>query len=106
MLTLLFIILLFRQSAQKQAKKLGETKRLGERPLFQSLTRCRWGLLSMTPAREIIRANRQAATLFSYENEREMTGKLVPDLSRNEYEGDLVRPVGTGQGNKAPRNRW
>ncbi len=96
MLTLLFIILLFRQFAQKQAKKLGETKD-SEKTLISIIDQMPVGFIIYDSGREIIRANRQAATLFSYENEREMTGKLVPDLSRNEYEGDQSGRLSQGK---------
>lgn len=96
MLTLLFIIILFRQFAQRQAKKLGETKD-SEKTLISIIDQMPVGFIIYDSGREIIRANRQAATLFSYENEREMTGKLVPDLSRNEYEGDQSGRLSQGK---------
>jgi len=96
MLTLLFIILLFRQFAKKQAKKLGQTKD-SEKTLISIIDQMPVGFIIYDSGREIIRANRQAATLFSYENEREMTGKLVPDLSRNEYEGDQSGRLSQGK---------
>lgn len=96
MLTLLFIILLFRQFVQKQAKKLGETKD-SEKTLISIIDQMPVGFIIYDSGREIIRANRQAATLFSYENEREMTGKLVPDLSRNEYESDQSGRLSQGK---------
>jgi len=96
MLTLLFIILLFRQFARRQAKKLEET-RDSEKTLISIIDQMPVGFIIYDSGREIIRANRQAATLFSYENEREMTGKLVPDLSRNEYEGDQSGRLSQGK---------
>ena len=55
------------------------------------------GLLVYNNNREILKANRHAATLFSYASEDEMTGKLVPDLSRNDYESDLDGQAGQGR---------
>jgi len=87
MLTILFIIFLFRYYMRKQAGELGET-RDSEKTLLSIIDQMPAGIIIYNSGREIIRANRQAATLLSYENENEMTGKLVPDLSRNEYETD------------------
>ena len=104
MLTLLFIIFLFRSSARKQGRKLVETSD-SERTLLSIINQMPVGLLIYNSSREVLKANRQAASLFSYENEEEMTGKLVPDLSRNESIGNtenlpgnagIVRLGGTG----------
>jgi signal transduction histidine kinase/CheY-like chemotaxis protein len=95
MLTLLFIILLFRFFARKQARQLLET-RDSEKTLISIIDQMPVGFIIYNSGREIIRANRQAATLFSYTNEKEMAGKLVPDLSRNEYTSN--QPGGFSQG--------
>ncbi len=101
MLTLLFIILLFRFLLRKQAVKLRET-RDSEKTLISIIDQMPVGFIIYNSGREIIRANRQAATLFSYENEKEMTGKLVPDLSRNEYEGDQSGRYSQGRAIRLP----
>ncbi len=87
MLTLLFIIFLFRYYLRRQAVKLKE-KEDSEKTLLSIIDQMPVGFIIFNPGREIIRANRQAALLFSYDNEDEMTGKLVPEISRNEYESD------------------
>ncbi len=84
-LTILFIIFLFRRYTMDQARKMKETGD-SEKALLSIIEQMPAGIIIYNSAREIIRANRQAALLFSYESEEEMTGKLVPDLSRNEYE--------------------
>ncbi len=87
MLTLLFIIFFFQYYLRRQAGKLRETGG-SEEALLSIIDQMPVGFIIYNSGREIIRANRQAALLFSFENENEMTGKLVPDLSRNEYVSD------------------
>jgi signal transduction histidine kinase/CheY-like chemotaxis protein len=87
MLTLLFIIFLFQYYLRRQAGKLRETGE-SERALLSIIDQMPVGFIIYNAGREIIRANRQAALLFSFEDENEMTGKLVPDHSRNEYVSD------------------
>ncbi|MBE0678932.1 MAG: PAS domain-containing protein, partial [Bacteroidales bacterium] len=87
MFTLLFIIFFFQYNLRRQAGKLRETGD-SEKALFSIIDQMPVGFIIYNSGREIIRANRQAALLFSFENENEMTGKLVPDLSRNEYVSD------------------
>lgn len=96
MLTLLFIILLFRHSARRQASELKKTKD-SEKTLISIIDQMPVGFIIYNSGREIIRANRQAARLLSYKNEKEMTGKLVPDLSRNEYESDQAGRFSQGK---------
>jgi signal transduction histidine kinase/CheY-like chemotaxis protein len=86
MLTLLFIIFLYRFSARKQKKSLTETSD-SERTLLTIIDQMPVGLLIYNSSREVVKANHQAAELFSYKDENEMTGKLVPDLSGKEYSG-------------------
>ena len=104
MLTLLFIIFLFRFSARKQGRKLAEISS-SELNLLSIIDQMPVGLLIYNSSREVLKANRQAASLFSYKNEDEMTGKLVPDLSGSEHTGyidklpshaGIVRLGGTG----------
>ncbi len=87
MITLLFIIFFFQYYLRRQAGKLRET-RDSEKALLSIIDQMPVGFIIYNSGREIIRANRQAAILFSFDNENEMTGKLVPDLSRNEYVSD------------------
>ena len=82
MLTLVFIILLFRQLLKKQSRALKE-KTGSESGLLSILDQMPVGFIIYNEVREILRANRQAAALFSFEDENEMKGKLMPDLSRN-----------------------
>lgn len=96
MLTLLFIIFLFRFLVRKQAAQL-RVSRDSEKTLISIIDQMPVGFIIYNSGREIIRANRQAAILFSYENEKEMAGKLVPDLSRNDYEGDQIGRYSQGR---------
>jgi signal transduction histidine kinase/CheY-like chemotaxis protein len=96
MLTLLFIIFLFLLFARRQANKLRE-KKDSEKTLISIIDQMPVGFIIYNSGREIIRANRQAATLLSFENERDMIGKLVPDLSRNEYEDDQAGRFSQGK---------
>lgn len=96
MLTVLFIILLFRSFARKQDRELRETSD-SEKSLISIIDQMPLGFIIYNSGREIIRANRQAATLFSYSNENEMVGKLVPDLSSNEYVSDQTGAYSQGK---------
>jgi len=88
MTAILFIIWLFQGKLRKKHRQLNETSD-SESTLLSIIDQMPVGLLVYNSNREIQKANRQAATLFSYNTEGEMTGKLVPDLSRNDYEGEL-----------------
>lgn len=96
MLTLLSIIILFRQFLRKQSRML-EEKTGSESGLLAILDQMPVGFIMYNEGREILRANRQAATLFSFENENEMKGKLMPDLSRNEYVSEIAGQIGQGK---------
>ncbi len=96
MLTLLFIILLFRHFLRRQSLML-EEKTGSESGLLSILDQMPVGFIMYNGGREIVRANRQAATLFSFEDENEMKGKLMPDLSRNEYTSEITGQMGQGK---------
>jgi CheY-like chemotaxis protein/signal transduction histidine kinase len=104
MLTLaaiLFIILIFRRFIKKQTRQL-EEKKSSEASLMSILDQMPVGFIICNEAREIVRANRQAATLFSFDSEAEMRGKLMPDLSRNDYISDISGKFSQGRVVKIP----
>ncbi len=96
MTAILFIIWLFQRHLMKKHKQFNETSD-SESTLLSILEQMPVGLLVYNKNREIQKANRHAATLFSYNSEDEMTGKLVPDMSRNDYESDLDGQNGQGR---------
>lgn len=96
MAAILFIIWLFQRHLRKKHKQFNETSD-SESTLLSILEQMPVGLLVYNKNREIQKANRHAATLFSYSTEDEMTGKLVPDMSRNDYESDLDGRNGQGR---------
>lgn len=96
MAAILFIIWLFRRTFKKQEKELTEKKE-SESTLISIIEQMPVGILVYNKNREIQKTNRHAAMLFSYNNEEEMTGKLVPDMSPNEYENDLNDQFGQGR---------
>ncbi len=99
--TILFIILLFRRLIRKQSRQL-EEKRASESSLLSILDQMPVGFIIYNEGREILRANRQAASLFSFDSESEMIGKLMPDLSRNEYDIDITGKFSQGKVIKLP----
>ena len=91
-----FIIALFRLNYKKQKKIMTAT--LGsEATLIRMIEEMPVGIVVYNQSREILKANRRAAQLFSYKNEEEMLGMLIPDLSRNEYVSDLSGQFGQGK---------
>ncbi len=96
MAAILLILRLFRRYFRSQEKQNRETKE-SESTLISIMEQMPVGILVYNKNREIQKANRHAATLFSYNNKEEMTGKLVPDLSRNDYESDLDDQLGQGR---------
>ena len=96
MLTILFIILLFRRFLKKQSQTLN-IKTSSEESLLSLLDQMPVGFIIYNQGREILRANRQSATLFGFEDEASMNGKLMPDLSRNEYVSDIAGQLGQGK---------
>jgi signal transduction histidine kinase/CheY-like chemotaxis protein len=95
-LVILFIINLFRSHFSRQKKQLSEA-RDSETTLISIIDQMPVGIIVYNTSREILRANRQAATLFSYETEEQMKGMLVPDLSRNDYISDFTGQFGQGR---------
>lgn len=96
MFTMLFVILLLRLFIRRQSKQLAE-KTAAEGSLLSILDQMPVGFIIYNEGREILRANRQAATLFSFDDEAAMKGKLMPDLSRNEYSSDITARFGHGK---------
>jgi signal transduction histidine kinase/CheY-like chemotaxis protein len=96
MTAILFIIWLFQGHLRKKHKQFDATSD-SESTLLSIIEQMPVGLLVYNRNREIQKANRHAATLFSYATEDEMTGKLVPDMSRNDYESDLDGQPGQGR---------
>ncbi|MBK7732756.1 MAG: response regulator [Bacteroidales bacterium] len=96
MLTILFIILLFRRFSRKQSKAL-EMKTTSEAGLLSIIDRMPVGFIIHNKGMEILRANRQAAGLFAFEDETAITGKLMPDLSGNKYAMDIAGKLGEGK---------
>ncbi len=94
--TILSIILLFRSFIRKQSHRL-EEKRSSESSLLSILDQMPVGFIIYNESREILRANKKAATLFSLESEDGMTGKLMPDLSCNEYACDVAGEFSQGR---------
>ncbi len=99
--TTLFIIFLFRHLIRKQSRQL-EEKRASESSLLSILDQMPVGFIIYNESREILKANRQAATLFSFDSEAEINGRLMPDLSRNEYESDITGQFSQGKIIKLP----
>ena len=95
-LVILFIINLFRSHFSRQKRQLSEA-RDSETTLISIIDQMPVGIIVYNTSREILRANRQAATLFSYETEEQMKGMLVPDLSRNDYISDFTGQFGQGR---------
>ena len=96
MIIIFFIISLFRSFFRQQKDQIRETKD-SESTLITIIEQMPVGIIVYNHSRELLKANRQAAMLFSYESEREMTGMLVPDLSRNEYISDVSGQFGQGR---------
>jgi signal transduction histidine kinase/CheY-like chemotaxis protein/PAS domain-containing protein len=93
---ILFIIIIFRRLIRNQSRQL-EEKKASEASLLSILDQMPVGFIIYNEAREILRANRQAASHFSFDSEGEMTGKLMPDLSRNDYISDISDKLGQGR---------
>ncbi|MCI0522134.1 MAG: PAS domain-containing protein, partial [Bacteroidales bacterium] len=93
---ILLIINLFVSRFKRQKRQLSEAKD-SEATLISIIDQMPVGIIVYNANREILRANRQAAALFSYEKEEQMTGMLVPDLSRNDYVSDFTGQFGQGR---------
>jgi signal transduction histidine kinase/DNA-binding response OmpR family regulator len=95
MALVVLIILMFRFLSGKREKQVKQLA-ASEKSLVSIIEQMPAGIIIYNRNREIIRANRQAAGLFSYDSPEEMTGKLVPDLSRNEYLAGIEGQTGKG----------
>lgn len=95
MLTILFIIILFRYASGRQERQLKKSTE-SEKTLLSLMDKMPAGIIVYNAGREILTANREAAQLFGYDNDSEMTGKLVPDLSGSEFAGDFAGQGGNG----------
>jgi signal transduction histidine kinase/CheY-like chemotaxis protein len=95
MLTLLFIIILFRYASGRQERRLKRSTE-SEKTLLSLMDKMPAGIIVCNAGREILTANREAALLFGYESDSEMTGKLVPDLSAGEFTGGFGVAGGSG----------
>ncbi len=96
---LLIVFLLswfFRRSYFKQSKKATETG-ASVSGLVSIIDQMPVGVIVYNENREIVSSNRHAASLFSFTDEGEMIGRLVPDLSKNEYKSDLDGQFGQGK---------
>ncbi len=91
--TILFIILLFRRLLRRQAGRLKEKEgSLAElQAIFEDMP---VGLVIYNSSREIVDANRVAATLFSFESVAEMRGMLMPELRGSDYTNEYTAAVG------------
>jgi signal transduction histidine kinase/CheY-like chemotaxis protein len=78
-----FIIFIFWRYINQQKS---ETKRLGEseKTLFKLIEEMPVGVIIHNANREIIKANKVAATQYSYPDEAEMTGKIFPETSASD----------------------
>lgn len=95
-LIVLVIIYLFENLFSRHKKEMKHTID-SESTLVTIIDQMPVGVIVYNRNREIIRANRHAAILFNYSEGSEMTGKLVPDLTRNEYVSDFTGQFGQGK---------
>jgi signal transduction histidine kinase/CheY-like chemotaxis protein len=96
LLIVLAIIHIYRIIFKRQNKKMIETRN-SEATLIKMIEEMPVGIVVYNQNREILKANRIAAQLFSRDSETEMLGMLIPDLSRNEYVSDLSGQFGQGK---------
>jgi CheY-like chemotaxis protein/signal transduction histidine kinase len=96
LLIVLLIIQIYRSIFRKQSRKMVETQN-SEATLIKMIEEMPVGIVVYNQNREILKANRIAAQLFSRSSETEMLGMLIPDLSRNEYLSDLSGQFGQGK---------
>jgi len=95
LLLISFIIAVFITDGRKQRRLIHKTQD-DEATLIKMIEEMPVGIVVYNKAGEILKANRIAANLFSYHSDSEMMGKLIPDLSRNEYESDSFDLFGNG----------
>jgi len=88
------IIFLFWRHIRSQES---ETKRLGdsEKMLFKLIEEMPVGVIIHNRNREIIKANKVAASLYSYSDEEEMKGKIFPETSIPEMSDFYAKNLGT-----------
>lgn len=96
MTIILLIIILFQSHYRRQKRMLKETRETQD-TLNSIVDQMPAGIIIYDSDREIVKVNQHAAHLFSYENGEEMTGKLIPDLSRNEYVSGMTGQLGNGR---------
>jgi signal transduction histidine kinase/DNA-binding response OmpR family regulator len=81
--TVLFVMLLvyffwkYIKSQNREIERLGATENM----LFRMIDEMPVGVIIHNRKREIIKANRKAAEQYSYSDEKEMTGKIFPEIS-------------------------
>jgi len=81
--TLLLVMLLvyffwkYIKSQNRELERLGASENM----LFRMIDEMPVGVIIHNGNREIIRANRKAAEQYSYSDEKEMTGKIFPEIS-------------------------
>ncbi len=87
------IIFLFWRKLKSQKS---ETKRLGEseKMLFKLIEEMPVGVIIHNKDREIIKANKVAATQYSYPGEEEMKGKIFPETSVSDVSDYFAKNLG------------
>lgn len=93
---ILCIILLFSRFIKRKSQLLHE-KSSSESDLTAIIEQMPAGIVIYNKAGEILAANKMAAGLFSYEDHSAMKGKLMPDLSRYEYQSGIGKEAGRGK---------
>jgi signal transduction histidine kinase/CheY-like chemotaxis protein len=74
------IIIIFWKYIRSQESKMGQLK-ASEKMLFKLIEEMPVGVIIHNKNREIIKANKVAASQYSFLNEREMKGKIFPEAS-------------------------
>lgn len=96
LLLVLLIISLYRIFGRKQARQMLKTRDT-ESTLVKVIEDMPLGIVVYNQNGEILKANHNAASLFSYQDEHEMLGKLMPDISRKEYKSEFIHQFGEGE---------
>ena len=79
-LLIIFIFVKFIKSRDKEIKRLNESEKM----LFRLVEEMPVGVIIHNKNREIIKANRIAAVLYSYASENDMVGKIFPETSMSD----------------------
>ncbi len=95
-LIILFIISVYTRFLKKQRLRMAEMED-DEATLIKMIEELPVGIVVYNKQREILKANRIAAKIFSYSSEEEMLGRLIPDLSLNGYQSALAAQFGEGR---------